>query len=76
MLGTSPLLRSLARGAAGHLDSASVFEHKPRIALIIDDLGYNQSRVLPFLDLGVPITFSILPHLMYSERLAEALTFI
>ncbi len=43
----------------------------PQIAIIIDDVGYNCSRLLPFLDLGVPITFSILPRIPYSQKLAE-----
>jgi len=43
---------------------------KPRIAVILDDVGYNISHVTPFLELGVPITFSILPRIFYSRRLA------
>ncbi len=42
----------------------------PRIALIIDDIGSSISRARAFLALGVPITFSILPQLPYSEFLA------
>ncbi|MCP4715624.1 MAG: divergent polysaccharide deacetylase family protein [Deltaproteobacteria bacterium] len=45
--------------------------HQPQIAIIIDDVGYNVSRVLPFLELGVPLTFSVLPQVPYSRRLAE-----
>lgn len=36
---------------------------RPRISIIIDDFGYSISRAKRFLDLGVPITFSILPKL-------------
>ncbi len=43
----------------------------PRIALIIDDIGSSISRTRGFLALGLPITFSILPQLPYSEFLAE-----
>ena len=43
----------------------------PQIAIIIDDVGYSRSRLMPFLDLGVPITFSILPRVTYSLKLAE-----
>jgi uncharacterized protein len=43
----------------------------PRIALIIDDIGSSISRARAFLALGMPITFSILPRLPYSEFLAE-----
>ncbi|MBT8489842.1 MAG: divergent polysaccharide deacetylase family protein, partial [Deltaproteobacteria bacterium] len=43
---------------------------KPRIALIIDDIGNSRSRARQFLDLNVPITFSVLPRLEYSCSLA------
>jgi polysaccharide deacetylase 2 family uncharacterized protein YibQ len=43
---------------------------KPRIALIIDDIGNSRSRTRQFLDLGVPITFSVLPRLEHSCSLA------
>jgi uncharacterized protein len=42
----------------------------PRIALIIDDIGSSIPRARDFLALGIPITFSILPQLPYSEFLA------
>jgi len=43
---------------------------QPRIALIIDDIGYSPSHARQFLNLGVPITFAILPRLAYSYELA------
>jgi polysaccharide deacetylase 2 family uncharacterized protein YibQ len=42
----------------------------PRIALIIDDIGYSLSHARQFLNIGVPITFAILPRLAYSYNLA------
>ncbi len=48
-----------------------ISDKNPQISIIIDDVGYNYSRVLPFLELGVPITFSILPRITYSRKLAE-----
>jgi polysaccharide deacetylase 2 family uncharacterized protein YibQ len=42
----------------------------PRIALIIDDIGYSFARARQFLKLDVPITYSILPRLPKSHRLA------
>ena len=42
----------------------------PRIALIIDDIGYSRSRARQFLDLNIPITYSILPRLANSNKLA------
>jgi polysaccharide deacetylase 2 family uncharacterized protein YibQ len=46
-------------------------ESGPRIAFIIDDIGSSISRAQGFLDLKMPITFSILPKLQYSDILAE-----
>jgi polysaccharide deacetylase 2 family uncharacterized protein YibQ len=46
-------------------------EFAPRIAFIIDDIGSSISRAQAFLDLKMPITFSILPKLQYSDILAE-----
>jgi polysaccharide deacetylase 2 family uncharacterized protein YibQ len=46
-------------------------EFAPRIAFIIDDIGSSISRAQAFLDLKMPMTFSILPKLQYSDLLAE-----
>lgn len=43
----------------------------PRIAFIIDDIGSSISRARAFLDLKMPMTFSILPQLLYSDLLAD-----
>ncbi len=50
-----------------------VFEDgAPRIAIIIDDLGYNVAADLErFLSLDYPFTVSILPGTPYASRLAE-----
>jgi polysaccharide deacetylase 2 family uncharacterized protein YibQ len=40
------------------------------MALIIDDIGHSVSKARRFLELDVPITFSILPRLAHSYRLA------
>lgn len=42
-----------------------------RIAIIIDDFGYNLSLAKPFLQASFPVGISILPKLPYSERIAE-----
>jgi len=43
----------------------------PKIALIIDDIGSSQSRLRRFLEIGVPMTFAVLPRLAKSPILAE-----
>ena len=45
-------------------------ELSPRIAIIIDDIGYTRLQARRFLQLGVPITFSILPRLQKTHDLA------
>ncbi|MCP4666738.1 MAG: divergent polysaccharide deacetylase family protein [Deltaproteobacteria bacterium] len=45
----------------------------PRIALIIDDIGYHLPPAKRFLSLKAPITYSILPHLPRSRELAAAI---
>ncbi|MBW1720521.1 MAG: divergent polysaccharide deacetylase family protein [Deltaproteobacteria bacterium] len=42
-----------------------------RIALIVDDIGFSPSRAHRFLDIGVPITFAVLPRVPYSHALAR-----
>ncbi|HEN21059.1 MAG TPA: divergent polysaccharide deacetylase family protein [Desulfobacteraceae bacterium] len=49
---------------------AKVFAALPGIALIIDDIGPSYARAKQFLDLEVPITYSILPHFANSFNLA------
>ena len=41
---------------------------KPAIALIIDDIGPNIYRARQFLELNIPLTFSILPRYAHSEE--------
>ncbi len=43
---------------------------RPRIALIIDDIGHNLTRARQFFRLDAPITFSVLPRLKFSHDLA------
>ena len=63
------------------LNSASkafAFDHidqnprtKPRLALIIDDIGASLSHAKPFLELNIPMTFAVLPKLPKSEESAS-----
>jgi polysaccharide deacetylase 2 family uncharacterized protein YibQ len=64
-----------ARGAAHVSASASARQSSsagnPRLAIIIDDLGYDRSAADAVLALGFPLTVSVLPHLPLSGELAE-----
>ena len=53
------------------MEKLPLSEFSPRIAFIIDDIGSSISRAQAFLDLKMPMTFSILPKLKYSDILAE-----
>jgi polysaccharide deacetylase 2 family uncharacterized protein YibQ len=60
------------------LSKAFAFDHidqnprtKPRLALIIDDIGASLSHAKLFLELNVPITFAILPRLPKTEESAS-----
>jgi polysaccharide deacetylase 2 family uncharacterized protein YibQ len=43
----------------------------PRIAIVLDDFGYNNKNVNAVFNIQAPVTFSILPHHPYSKRIAE-----
>ena len=57
------------------LDLSGAEEEKkeiyPRIAFIIDDLGYEKNIAEKLIELEFPVTLSILPFLQYSKYLAE-----
>lgn len=42
-----------------------------RIALIIDDVGFSRRVIKPFLAIPAELTFSVLPHLQFSNLLAH-----
>jgi len=54
-----------------HEQEPPLFAASPRIAFIIDDIGCSISRARAFLALKMPMTFSVLPQLQYSDILAE-----
>lgn len=43
----------------------------PKIAIIIDDLGYDESLAREFIDLDLPLTLSILPFTPYTGSIAH-----
>ncbi|HPD60657.1 MAG TPA: divergent polysaccharide deacetylase family protein [Thermodesulfobacteriota bacterium] len=58
------------------LSHSFTLRHRPpQLAIIIDDLGEDLKQTKEFLDLGIPLTLSILPdqpHSKESEKLAHA----
>lgn len=46
-------------------------KHKPRIAFIIDDLGYDRKIAQDFLTLDIPLTYSILPFSDHGKTIAK-----
>jgi hypothetical protein len=46
-------------------------EKLPRVALIIDDLGYDKKMAKKFLGLGLNLTFSILPHSPFQNKISR-----
>lgn len=45
---------------------------KARVAIVLDDFGYNMNNLKAVWDLDIPITLSILPNLPYSKAIAKA----
>lgn len=43
------------------------------IVIVIDDVGYHPKKVDEFLNIGIPLTFSIMPRGKYSRKIAEKL---
>jgi len=48
-----------------------MYKPKPMIAIVIDDWGYNLNNLSALYDIKRPIILSILPHLRYSEKIAQ-----
>jgi hypothetical protein len=48
-------------------------EIKGKIAVVIDDLGYNSNNLAIMKNIKYPMTFSVLPGLSYSQTLAREL---
>ena len=46
-------------------------EPKVRVAIVIDDMGYDYRIFRKFMELGIPLTFSILPGERFSSDIAQ-----
>ncbi|MBL7070638.1 MAG: divergent polysaccharide deacetylase family protein [Candidatus Omnitrophica bacterium] len=51
--------------------SGSAKPRKGKIAIALDDFGYNMSNLHDVLSINLPLTISILPNLAYSTEVAE-----
>ena len=49
----------------------TVEDVRPRIAIIIDDLGYDSELAFSFIDLDLPLTLSFLPFAPFTEQIAR-----
>src|SRR3990172_369482 len=45
--------------------------YKAKVAIVIDDMGYDKKIFKKFVDLGIPITFAILPGQKFSAGIAK-----
>jgi polysaccharide deacetylase 2 family uncharacterized protein YibQ len=57
-------------GFDGHRVSAE--EGKPKVAIIIDDLGHDFGIGLSFIHLDLPLSFSVLPRAPFTEAIVKA----
>jgi polysaccharide deacetylase 2 family uncharacterized protein YibQ len=53
------------------LKSTTRTKHRPLVAIIIDDLGYDKKIAIKFSKLNAMLTFSILPHSPYQKTIAH-----
>ncbi len=54
---------------------AAVKPSRPaKVAIVIDDFGYNTNNLAAFFDIKEPLTFSILPNLRHSRDVANSAT--
>ncbi len=56
-----------------HADAVEAAPSNPKLALIVDDFGFSRQMACQFLELQIPITFSILPRLPCSLSIAQTI---
>ncbi len=47
------------------------FSSGPKIAIVLDDWGYNLNAIGTAVEINAPLTLAVLPHLRYSATIAE-----
>ncbi len=60
-----------ARARPGKVPSARAFHGESRLAIVIDDLGYDRAAAEAVFRIELPLTLAVLPHLPYSAATAE-----
>ncbi len=50
-----------------------VFDPRPMVAIVIDDIGYDSKMAARFMNLGVALSFSLLPRSPFQQEIAESL---
>lgn len=53
------------------IEPPAPLKKRPRVAIIIDDLGYDRQIAEKFMDLNAPITLAVLPHSPHQETIAQ-----
>jgi len=51
---------------------ATLDQKRPKVAIIIDDLGYDSKIAQKFIELDAVLTFAVLPHTPFQRKLAES----
>lgn len=74
--GISKPIEDKSRSGKKVRESISVSEKTPtkktrRVAIVIDDIGYDLSQVDELLKIRAPLTFAVLPHCQHSQEAAE-----
>ena len=46
---------------------------RPKVAIILDDVGYDKYIAARFLELNTPLTFAVLPHTPFTRNISKAI---
>ena len=46
-------------------------DYRPKVTIIIDDMGYDRPMARAFLDAGLPVSYSVLPYAPFSSAIAK-----
>jgi len=66
-----PVIERIEKKRVVPIPPVMTVRKRPKVAIVIDDFGYNMNNVEAFFDIGMPITMAVLPQQRYSHRIAE-----